>query len=451
MSIETTSLISEIEDVINGPATPTHFIWEVEILLPDDDEIVPIKVQDVDIISNYHSNYTDVWMVTLSVLQGELDYQLFPNKDNLKITLFKRPVYEQGTGRKVGAPAYKKTFKAVLTTTQGAALENNDPQISSQNQANHQAMVDISIQCVDRAMEQMKYSLVGGTYLDNVPADVLRAILTQTTKVKSMPMSEKPKGVDMVEPDNTALRNTIVVRQGLPLIDLPDYIQQQCGGVYNSGLGYYYSRGIWYVYPEFNVKLFDRARRRITILNVPNNKYPELERTYRQDGDNLVIISTGGVSYVDDSNERQLNSGNGVRFANAEGFIDGFVSLDGNKATTDRTGRNNEFKAFSRDDGINNAPVTGQRITGNPYAQKSLLAARNLARLMVTWENANETLITPGMGVKYRYVANGNVREVKGILASAQTHAQPQGTAINADRHRTSTVLTFFVDRSIKL
>lgn len=450
MSFETTPMIAEINEVVSGPAKPVHFIWRAELLLPDGTVVYPAAIQDVDEVSDHHNNYTDVVMLSTLMFQGDLDYRIYPNKDNVIITLVKTPVLEAGVGSTMDYPAQRKVYKAILVDSGSAVVADNDPDVVDEETANQRGMVPAVFQLMDRAIDQLRFSLTGGIFNENTTGDVLTALLSQASKDVNLPVSEMPKGVDMVEPDNSRAMPSINIRQGIRLVDLADHIQENQGGIYNSGMGYFYCRGVWYVYPEYNVNIFDRARRQITVLNVPANKYPNIERSYREDGNNITVISTGQVQYTDYSEKTQLNLGNGVRFANADGYMDNFAKVSGNKATLDRGAMNNEFEAFSRADGASNVPVSGERITSNRFAQMSMLASRNLAVLSVVWENSNSTLISPGMGLKYRYVADGKVREINGILAGLQTHHMAVGNAINADRYKSTTTLNFFVSRSLK-
>lgn len=449
MSIETTSMIDEVNEVVNGPAKPVHFIWYVELLLPDGTAVYPTNILAVDEIDDHHNNYATVMLASVNLLQGDLDYKIYPNKDNITATVIKQPVYESGLGDDLSVRAQRKTYKAILTDTKGAVIENNDPFSTTEENASQQGMVPVTFQLMDRAIDQMRFKLTGGIYGEEVPGDVVKALLTQATKDVNLPVSEMPKGVDMVTPDNSKPSTSVIIRQGIRLTDLADWVQENAGGIYNTGIGYFYCRGVWYVYPEYNVEMFDRASRQITILNVPANKYPGIERSYREDGNNLTIISTGEVSYTDAGDLTQLNQGNGIRFSNAAGFVDGVVEVSGNKATLDRAKTNNEFVAFERADGGVNVPVSGQRITANRFAQMSALAKTNVAKLSVVWENSDPTLISPGMALKFRYLVNNEVREVEGILAGAQSYSAPVGNAMTTDRFKSTTTLNFFVRRSL--
>ena len=42
---------------------------------------------------------------------------------------------------------------------------------------------------------------------------------------------------------------------------------------------------------------------------------PGIERTYFTDGSKVIVISTGETIHKDDSESRQMNEGNGMRFA----------------------------------------------------------------------------------------------------------------------------------------
>jgi hypothetical protein len=188
----------------------------------------------------------------------------------------------------------------------------------------------------------------------------------------------------------------------------------------------------------------------MTVVNVPKNKLPGIERTYRDDGRNLMVIATGEVQLRDDSEVQQLNLGNGVRFAQAKGFMNGsMVETHGNKAVAQRGKNTSEFVADQRKTGNNNVQLSTNPINANPYVEYSRLARRQGSLFTFTWENSRPDLIYPGMMVKILYMQDGDIKEVYGTALKAHHYIQLRGQGSTSTRYVCQTVLAVFI-QSIK-
>ncbi len=270
-------------------------------------------------------------------------------------------------------------------------------------------------------------------------------MLTKESATAKVDKARKVKGVDMVTASNKKARDHIIIPHGLPLVSLPEYIQKRCGGIYSAGLGYYLFNDYWYIYPCFDVTRFNKAQKTLTVINVPSNRFPGIERTYRKDGNNLVIIATGEVKFRDDSNTQQLNSGNGVRFTDAGNLLKGFVKTAGNKTIASRASNNSEVISVERENGNNNVQLSDKAINSNPYVEYSKLARRQGSVISFVWENSNPILLFPGMPVRVMYLDGGDIKEVYGVSLKAHdyTHARDEGMV--SKRYLTHTMLSVFV------
>jgi hypothetical protein len=183
----------------------------------------------------------------------------------------------------------------------------------------------------------------------------------------------------------------------------------------------------------------------LTIINIPPRRLPGIERTYRKDGDNLVVITTGDTKFSDLSNLAQLNSGNGVRFADASKMVDDFVTVKGNKAVAQRGKTNTEVVTDTRPNGINYVTTALRQINANPYVEFSALAARQGSGISLVWENADRNLLYPGMPTKVMYLDGGAIKELEGVLLGVHEYTSLRDQGPTADRHVSIVTLSVFV------
>ncbi len=201
------------------------------------------------------------------------------------------------------------------------------------------------------------------------------------------------------------------------------------------------------MYPLYDTERFDTTTDKVTIINVPGNKLVGVERTYRKDGSNTIILSTGNVKFKDISDHQQLSNGNGVRFAEASIFMDGFVQTKNNKTISARGANVNEVISTSRQSGRQNVHVSDTRITSNVAKEYSSLARREGAIINLLWENANPDLIFPGIPVKILYLEDEEIREITGVVLKAQEFVHMKGQVMFSNTHYVNLGLSVFVNR----
>ena len=159
------------------------------------------------------------------------------------------------------------------------------------------------------------------------------------------------------------------------------------------------------------------------------------------------MLATGEVKLKDDSEEQQLNLGNGVRFADANNFMTGFVDTVDNKAVASRGSNNSEFISVPRLNGNNNVQMSSNPITANPFMEYSKLARRQGNMITLAWENSQPSLIYPGMPVKIMYMDDDDIVTVYGILLKAHSFVQTKGQGMTDNRHLIQTSMSIFIKR----
>ena len=257
-------------------------------------------------------------------------------------------------------------------------------------------------------------------------------------------------GVDMYPPNNTTPQKNIVIPHGLPFFDLKSFITQKCGGIYNAGCGFYFQRNTWFVYPLYDLTRYAKDSKTITFINVPKNKFPGIERTFRKTANQLIAIVTGDVRHYDLTNQRQLVEGNGVRFTDARNIINGFSTTENNRTMLLRANNNNEYLAQERKDGLNNVQLSPNRITSNTFNELSRMASRNGCYVELVWENSDPGEISPGKPAKFMYCVKDEVFETVGVIHQAYHHTGNSQPGFASARHITKSVVLLFLKNELE-
>lgn len=445
MALEDTPLQSEIDKILRQPPLPVTFRWKVLLETPRY-QIVPLKVFSIDIERLYNESFSDNIIVDALFPMGDFNHKIYPHRKNLVATMGEFPsggVEEVSDQSEVTV----RRYRAVLLSETSDSVQAASPATDDNQAANLSDVRRVKIQLLDLAVEQLLTMTTGGLYRDELPINVIRYLLSQANSALDLPEEDGIRGVDIVEPDNRTPEKHILFEQGISPMDVPTYIQDYGGGVYNAGMGTYLQDGMWYLYPEFSLNRYHSTLRTATIINVPPTRYRGIERTYRKTHNQLVVLATGDASQLDSSNHDQINQGNGVRYTRGDKVMSvrrQFAPTENNKATIHRGDNNSEFTSLRRE-GLNHAPVSKQRITNNSFAQATQLARRQGMVASVTWENSKPELIYPGMPIHYLYMDEGEVKELEGCVLQSHHYIQDLQSGVVTGKQVCNTALMLFL------
>lgn len=448
MALENTPFVNEIQQIQQAGPTGVFYHWRAEILA-NGQILAPLKLLSIDNIRNYVESYADEIIVELVFGLGTFNHDVYPYKNNLLITLYREPIGENSTNSDLSQDISSIQLRAVLVDPKSMVMEGNHPQIQDKDAADLTNIIQVKFQLLDLAIEQLRMQTTGMIMHDTTGADAIRYVLTTESQKLQIDSEHTIKGVDMYQPDNTSPQNHIVIPHGTRVTDVPEMIVKRSGAIYNSGFGFYLQSSMWYVYPLYDITRYDKSLKTLTLLNIPKNRMPSVERTFRTTANQVIALVTGDVMHKDDSEQRQLNQGNGVRFTDANKIMDGFITVADNKAKVLRSQNNNEFITEKRDTGLNNVQLANNRITSNNFLEMGKLAARAGSTLMCRWENSDPGLIFPGMPVKYSYIVDDQVVDAEGTVIFAHHYTGTDQPGFTTERHVTNTVLTLFLNRQV--
>lgn len=449
MEIRDSVLSREIDSVLSGGTNPVHYT--VQAFLIVNNQSYPCrKVISIDFERDYKNNYHDSPILKAQIERGVYYTYIQPYMDAVECVIRQYPIGEVSQGVDYNQSIQEERFVAVLHTQGSPYLEHNERNIPSQESLDLSGLLDFEVELIPYAAHQIRMMTVSPGVLRQVTPEVaLRAILTQESKRVQIQNRQAITGIDIIPSNNQTLRKTVMIPERLVLGQIPAWVHEECGGLYSAGLGYYLQGQTWYVYPLFDPVRNAKQAPVLTIVNVPKNQYPTVERTYRTYGDHSTILSTGSVKYRDVSPVRQLNRGSGLRWTDANVMATGYAQTQDNKAVAFRSKTNFEVMGSARPDGMSFAPVSNSGPTANPFFEYAKLAENNGAYLTLTWENSEPNLIKPGMLVRVLYLNQGQVASMQGVLLKAQHYRRMSGVGFAADRYITDTAITLFVQRAM--
>lgn len=120
----------------------------------------------------------------------------------------------------------------------------------------------------------------------------------------------KPQGKFIIKPDNTTMYDNIVIDGLMPFKDIFHHLDREYGGIYNTGLGYYISQGIFFMYPLYNF-FPDNPLYTIHIYMVGNNTFLGSKNYHMKKNGDWHILSNMGSSSTQLMESATENTGNG--------------------------------------------------------------------------------------------------------------------------------------------
>jgi hypothetical protein len=407
-------------------------------------DVEVIRVLNYDVVRDYLTQYSDEITLVVLIGGGQSAYRVMPSRNDLEVTITGATVAPHGPTAQEDRGYGTQRFRAVLKKASDPTLEASARELLSEYTMDIQDLQVIEFQLFSKAMEQFAMRSCGGIYRKTAVGDLIRSLLLEETLKVEVEDDYKPQGVDMVDPVDSQLREHIVIPHGTKVYDAPGYIHRHQGGVYSTGLAYYYQDDFWYVFPPYDYKRFEEASRQLVIIQVPENKLPDIDYTYMVEGSVVSLIATGELALDDRSDLQKRASGNGVRFADANVFFEEGVEVGKNKALVSRGKMNNEFVSSKQKTPYNNVVVSSERISANTMYQSSKLASKEGVHIQLIWENSDPSLIKPGMQTKIMYYKDGQVNQINAVVIGAHAATGYEGTGLVSGRYNRNTALHLF-------
>ena len=418
-SFEDSTIWPEVQDIINSK--DVLLLYDYKGTLHTEKEDVAIwDLSSLETTRDYLNDIGDTARIIFRVGLGDYVNRVFPYRQNLEFTVKKVPLSLTG-----GAKAKNKTtsvtrYRAIFNPANNPPVGGSELEAHSPEDLNNTDMVEVHLELVDRSLVPLRIKTTGGAYRKVRPASVIRALLGGESLQVLVDGKPSIDGLDLVEPDNQEIINNVIIPHGTPMTAVPTYIQHTVGGVYNRGIGTYFQtfegKKLWFVYPVYDTERFDSKDKRIVFYSVPQERLPQLDRSYCQLGNLTKVAVTAQRRYNDNAELGYMNQGSGFRMADANAFMKKPVVMVDGAPMGSRARLNHEVVIKERKDGLNYAPTAAGGPSSNPFFQRSAVVARSLAQLDLVWENANTDVIYPGMPCKYIYLSQGKAISLKGTI-----------------------------------
>lgn len=397
-------------------------------------------------LRDYINNYTDLFSITFITGKADLEYKIKPYQDNLEAIVIRKRLSTNPTSQTKNStsPRVVARYKAVMTDSSRDIIEQNNPFVKDKDVMDRLMSEPVTIQLIDPTTDKLRLITVGTIPRNHTGMQIIQTLLTKYSKEATNLAGSAPVGLDIAPGYNTEVRENIVLNGLTKLTALPKFIAENAGGIYPAGFSYYLQDRIWYLYPPFDPERYHKVKRNLTIVNIPKNRLAGLEKTFRNSLTQLIFLSTGEVQHVDFADQNQLSYGNGSRFLDATRLTKMGKMLN-NRFMVDATKNMNEIQTNERRDGLTVAYQGSTGITSNKYAQTSLMAARMGSFVQLDWSNGDDTLIYPGMPVRYLFLSGNKPTEAFGTVAAIETYQLPQNSNITTPKLTSRAAVTIFI------
>ncbi len=457
--ISQTTFNREVLKVINDSARQPFYKWKATLVANN----IKVNVFYFNAMNNsrdYVNQYTDA--ICLDLVLNDQEYQrlVVPNRNQLKIRIFKEPAAAL-TGNQVPGKIVVQEFIAMLYDNSSAIMESNTLMNSNSNVGQKAQLVTVRFFLLNKTIENLRLRKLGPTYRETLAAECIRGMLHQETTASASIVSEIYNGLDLVEGHNQTIKKQIMIPHGTPVIGEGSVIRQieeDVGGIYNSGFNYYYQKGYWYLYPPFNTERYNTTKNKtLTIINVPQDRFPGMEKTYRETANQVIVICTGATIHQDNSGSAQKNDGNAVMYVDSSKVFNDFYKMEGDKLIVDAKTNVNKFGINETDRTTSNKEVVikNKGVSTQYFKEFSKLSLRLGMVVGCKWENADPDLIYPGMPVCFMYLDGDQPRQVYGsvIGSSIIVTAMGQGNGSGRDDRKfsTSVMLSIFIANKINI
>ena len=112
-----------------------------------------------------------------------------------------------------------------------------------------------------------------------------------------------------------------------------------------------------------------------------------------------------------------------------------------------RASNTTEVVSENRANNANVVRMNKNPITANPFSAYSQLARGMGSILSLEWQNAEPSLIFPGMLVTFMYLDKDNIKTLKGVILKAHHYTKLRGQGITQNQFQTLSSLYVFITR----
>ena len=364
-------------------------------------------------LSHFAAAHSDDAEIAAQIQPGVYMRDILPYKDNLYIEVVER----------VGLTQKVTRYRGIPKGDANPEMQGGNSALANLTGKDETNMITVNFQLIEIGFSVLKTVLVADTLLMTKLKDVLHGQLTKYGQELTLTGPDAFRGVNIEEPvDNDKFFRHVAIPSAVPLHKLGVYIQEhEEFGLYSTGFGMYYRKGMWYIYPVRRTGSYESARKVLDVYRVPENVMPTLQRSYFVNGRCLTVLSTGGGDTNDGRDIDRQNRGTGKRVISPDAVMgeQGYYYNKGQALTT-REDSLSEFQTGKRASGEELIPFHGTP-TSNLCKVLSESSLNDVTDVAVEWHNSDCTLIEPGMVCRYYYMSGDVLMYKEGRVTFIRT------------------------------
>ena len=420
MDFESSPIWTEIRDLISSPVKRKLFDYKLTIHTAKEDYAV-WDLHFIEIHRDYVSKVSEFGNLAFKLGLGDYTHRLYPYRNNLEVTLKKLPVGEQGDLDSTGIEVTR--YKAIFNPQRNPPVGGSELEGINQEDLNNKEIVEVHLEIIDRSAEPLRIKTTTGSYMNVTPEKAIRAIMGGESAKIRVDGKVCIDAIDLVPPDNKESIPNLIIPP-MQITAFPTFLQQKICGVYNRAIGTFYQKykgkKTWYIYPLYDTERFDGKDPKAVFYFVPQDRLPQIDRSFISEGDILKIAVTAQRIYTDSAELKLMNEGSGYRMPDARSYMKKPVKMTEDGPVGARANLNHEVSIKSRDDGLNYVPWKDGP-SRNPFHQRSEILKNYMGQFDLVWENSDHNLIYPGMPCKCTYLSQGKVKSLKGTVLFSST------------------------------
>lgn len=410
------------------------------IIIAGGEEISALSVTRIDISSDFENKYRDDISITLLLPLGTIVTNIGPYQDDLSIRL--RETIS-------GEYDYQEiTYKAYLMENIPNDIEMAaNPAYSDFERSNRIGNVNVTFSLTLPLIEYIDAIHTGTVVRQVPPFSVLKVLFSKYIESINFTLDEGVNTLTMVEPSNYEPRAQITIPHNTRLVDLPNKLQDELGGIYSAGLGFFISRRDIHFWPLYDTVRNEEVKSRLHLILPYSSHTSILDNTYTLDGSVLTVIGSGEPRIIDDTLGQTYHQGDSVRFVDGSKAFNALGDVSDSTIKANRSDRNVEVTAVESGKKITTVSGGSGHITSNFYKEMSKKAKLGGITVLVNWRYSNHFLIRPGMITTLFMHIRDDVVEIPGIVLSIVTKKELETAGHTTKTMLSSSTLRIFIKR----
>jgi len=212
----------------------------------------------------------------------------------------------------------------------------------------------------------------------------------------------KFENVNITPYDNTTNLEQLTIPPTQSIETLFPYIQERYG-IYDKGLAYYYTNGVFHMWKPFDPE--PDYPNTVHIYKIPEGMWDGASGYHSTQNGDIRIICTSASELKDLSEEGTENDGNAVSMIQADTVID--LSREVKKDGSVTLNKQNTINVKTSNDTTATKDLTVTKYSNGPtnniYLESSRIAANQLTTLSCEWIHSEPFLIQPGHKLVYHF------------------------------------------------